>query len=101
MVSTIIYFTKRIADFLMVAGMAADSCLCLSKSAILSFPPQGQKLFKQKLQEASTTCTGLLMTTVACKETRHLGILPYKMAIFYKRFQPLNVMLRPYPFGSE
>ena len=24
--------------------------------------------------------------TVACKETRHLGILPYKMAIFYKGF---------------
>ena len=26
------------------------------------------------------------VTTVACKQTRHLGILRYKMAIFYEGF---------------
>ena len=39
--------------------------------------------------------------TLACKETRHLGILPYKMAIFYKGFWPLNVLLCPYPLDSK
>ena len=39
--------------------------------------------------------------TVAYKETRHLSILPYKMAVFYGRFWPLNIMLRPYPLGFK
>ena len=39
--------------------------------------------------------------TVACKETRHLSILPYKMTILLEGFQPLNVVLRPYLLGSK
>ena len=45
--------------------------------------------------------TARRLPTLTNKKTCHLGILPYKMAIFHEEYWPLNVVLHPNPLGSK